>query len=215
MKKLIIGILIFAAFLTALYLWDQSNKRGKQHPEIHSQASKPDNYLLEAMAYEGENRHAKSAVKIEQAIEAIWALEPGVDDESFEHLEIAIRKLENVHRRILRDTIPYDELLTALEFSLGNLAHVELGVAAKYSASNRTMETRTALKYAQLHLKNILVLHNPNVTDESVILNSELKLLEEIDSLLANKELSQTEYSAALDKMLKEVDVILEKIDEK
>lgn len=214
MKKFLIGISIFVLFIATLYYWNESNKRGEQHPEINSAAGKPDDYLMEVMEYEGEHRHRKSAIKLEMAIESIWALEQGVDDESFERLELAVKKLENVHRRILRDSIPYDELMTSLEFVLGNLAHVELEVAAKYSASNQTSETRTALKYAQLHLKNILVLHNPNIDDESLILKSELKLLEEIDSLLSNKELSQAQYSEALDKMLKEVDLILEKIDE-
>jgi hypothetical protein len=214
MKKFLIAIFVVVGFFASLYFWDQKNKREKQHPEIHIQAGKPDNYLLEAMHYEGEHRHTKSAIKIEQAIQAIWKLEKDVDDKSFDRLEETIKKLEMVHRKIIRDSIPYDELLSTLEYALGNLAHVELEVAAKYSASNQTIESRTAIKYAKLHLKNILVLHNPNVMDDSSLLASEIQLLDQIDSLLSQKNLSQAEYSASLDKMIKEVDDILARIEE-
>ncbi len=214
MKKFIIVLIVITGFMASLYYWNQSIRQGEQHPEIHSPAGKPDDYLLEAMDYEGEHRHIKSAAKIEQAIGAIWKLEKDVDDESFDRMEQTIQKLEMVHRRIIRDSIPYSELLTALEYSLGNLAHVELEVAAKYSKSNQTDEARSAIKYAQLHLKNILILNNPNVMEESPLLISEMELLNQLDSLLSRTDLSASEYSASLDKMIKEVDVILSRIDE-
>lgn len=204
MKKIIITIIAITGFIALLYFWNQRIREEAQHPEIHSLAGKPDDYLLEAMDYEGEHRHAKSAAKIEQAIGAIWKLEKEVDDESFDRMEQTIQRLEMVHRKIIRDSIPYSELLTALEYSLGNLAHVELEVAVKYSKSNQTSEARAAIKYAQLHLKNILILHNPNVMDQSPLLISEMQLLDELDSLLSRTDLSPMEYSASLDKMIKE-----------
>jgi hypothetical protein len=214
MKTAIISIIIFIGFMATLYFWDQKNKQGMQHPEIHSQAGEPDSYLLEAVDFESQHRHAKSAIKIEQAIEAIWQLEKEIDDSSFDRLESTISKLENVHRRIVRDSIPYDELLSTFEYALGNLANVELAVAAKYSASKQSNEARTAIKYAQLHIKNLLVLHGSSLNGKSLLLESEIKVLNEIDQVLADKNLGEEESIASIDKMIKEVDAILDRIEE-
>lgn len=214
MKKSFIYVLIIAGFYAMLYFWGEEEKKADQHPEIHSAAAKPDNYLLEAKDYEEGSLHGKSAIRLEQAIQAIWRLEKGMDEESFDHLEHAVAKLEDIHRKIMRDSIPSEELLAALEYTLNNLAFVELEVAQKYAQSNQSVETKTALKYAQLHLKNVLVLHNPNVVEDSVLLNSEIRLLEEIDSLLSVKNPNQNEYASSLEKLLGEVDVIINRIDQ-
>ena len=91
---------------------------------------------MEAKDYEEMARHDRSAYSLEQAIQAIWKLEKDVDDESFDRLEHTIHKLEEVHKHILRDSIPSSEMLKAFEYALGNLAHAELEVAEKYSKSN-------------------------------------------------------------------------------
>lgn len=213
MKKFIIITVLLVGFFATLYYWNQYEKSSEQHPAIHSAAGKPDDYLLEVKDYEDKHRHNKSAIKIEQAIQAIWKLEKDVDDDSFERLEQTIAKLEMVHRRILRDSIPYPELILALEYALNNLAHVELEVAANYSASNQSNETKSALKYSQLHIKNALILHNPNVLKDSILLNSEVSLLNQIDSLLNMENFDQPDYTASLDKLITQLDDIILRIE--
>ncbi len=215
MKKILIVLAIFVAFLTTLYIWDQSIKHGVQQPTIHELAVKPDNFLLEALDSEDKHLHKRSAIKIELAIEAIWKLEPDLDAKNFERLEQTIKKLELVHRKIIRDSIPNEELLNVLNYALGNLTYVELEVAAKYTESNQTRETRAAIKYARLHLQNALILHKSSVTDDDDLLASEIELLDEIDSLLNRDNLSQSDYSTSLDKMISDCDKILSRLEEK
>lgn len=212
-KKYLIPLLVLCTFYGILYFWNREEKEAELHPTIHSSAGDPDDYLMEAIDYEDMKRHDKSAYSIEQAIQAIWKLEKDVDDKSFDHLEEAIEKLEVVHRRLIRDSIPSTELLKAFEFALGNLAFAELEVAEKYSESNQLSEGRAALRYAQLHIKNALILHSPDIPEDSALLASEVHLLDEMDSLLSQEDLSHEEYTLALDKMLKEVDEIIGDID--
>ncbi|XOV94487.1 MAG: hypothetical protein ACFHWX_07240 [Bacteroidota bacterium] len=212
-KKYYIPILVIAIFYAILYFWRKEEVSTGQHPTLHSTATRPDDYLLDAKDYEDMKRHDKSAYSIEKAIESIWRLEKDVDDESFDRLEETISRLEAVHRRIIRDTVPSHDLLVAFEYALGNLAHAELEVAEKYSASNQIHEALSALKYAQLHIKNALIFHNPNVEEDSVQLASEAMLFDKMDSLFRQKDLTHEEYTAMFDTLIKEVDRIISKIE--
>lgn len=209
-KNILIAVFVIAGFYALLYFWNQDRKSEIQHPTINNAAAKPDDFLIEAKNYEEMARHDKSAYSIEQAIQAIWKLENDVNDESFERLEQTITKLEIVHRKILRDSIPSEELLKSFEYALGNLAHAELEVAEQYFKSNQTEKTKSALRYAQLHIKNALLLHH---TDDSAK-QTELHLLKEMDSLFSLKNLSDPANTASLDKILKEVDQLIEQIDQ-
>ena len=208
-KNIIIAIAVVVGFYLILYFWNQENNSEKQHPTIHSSAAKPDDFLMEAKDYEEMARHDRSAYSLEQAIQAIWKLEKDVDDESFDRLEHTIHKLEEVHKHILRDSIPSSEMLKAFEYALGNLAHAELEVAEKYSKSNQTSKAKTALKYAQVHVKNALLLHH----SEDSTRQSGLHLLHEMDSLFGLESLSDPENTASLDQLIKEVDALVSKID--
>ncbi len=206
-------MLVIAVFYCVLYFWNKEERESKLYPALHNTAIDPDDHLLEASEYEAMHRHDKSAYSIEQAIQSIWRLEKNLDDESFDRLEKTIERLESVHRHILRDSVPSRELLTAFEYALGNLAHAELEVAEKLSASNRPEEAKAALRYAQLHIKNALIFHNPKVKEDSIQLTLEARLFDRMDSLLHRKDLGHDEYTASLDQLLKEVDLIISRIE--
>lgn len=210
-KKAIIAIIVFVSFYGILYFWNQQEESKEHHPTIHGAAAKPDDYLLEARHYESKQRHDKSARSIEQAIQAIWKLEKDVDDESFDRLEESITRLEAVHRKILRDTIAPAELRSVFEYALSNLAHAELQVAEKYSKSNQSGEAHAALVYAQLHIKNALILHNPNDTQDSLAVTYEEQLIGRIDDLL-KQENTDEDYTAALDQLRKDLDLFISQI---
>lgn len=203
---------MLSIFYSILYFWNKQEKESQQHPAIHSQAVKPDDYILEIKDLETQHQHSKSVKSIEMAIQAIWKLEADVDEKTFDRLEQTIDRLELAHRKIIIDSIPPKDLLNTLEFALGNLAIAELEVAEKYSNTNQLDESKIALKYAQLHVKNALMLHSADVPEDST-LSSELHVLNEIDSLLAIDDLSQEDYSAALDQLIKEVDEVIRIIE--
>ncbi|MEQ8471754.1 MAG: hypothetical protein RIC35_11235 [Marinoscillum sp.] len=212
-KKAIIAVVVFVGFYGALYFWNREEQSIENHPTIHSAAAKPDDYLLEAKSFEKKQRHDKSAQSIEQAIQAIWKLEKDVDDESFDRLEQAISRLEVAHRKILRDSISPKELRSVFEYALGNLAHAELEVAEKYSRSNQSSEAHAALVYAQLHIKNALILHNPNDMDDTTEVAYEEELLSRIDDLLNQEDMDQETYTASLDQLRKDLDQFISQIE--
>lgn len=180
------------------------------NPTLNSSAQMPDEYLKGVDFYEQQDRHEMSAFNLEKAIEAIWKLESDVDDESFEKLENAVERLEVIHKSILRDSVDTREIRSAFEYALNNLAHAELEVAEMYAETNHLDQADIALKYAKLHIKNSMLFHDPYWDSNPQKLAIEKQVFIEIDSLIKNKAVSPVEYTLALDKMIKEIDEIIE-----
>ncbi|WP_436515590.1 hypothetical protein [Ekhidna sp. To15] len=211
MKKQIIWIFVgvVALFIIIYYVGQEQEPN---HPTLNTSAVMPDEYLRIVDYYEQKDRHSMSAFNLEQAIQSIWKLESDVDDESFEKLENAIKRLEEVHKSILRDSIDSEELRLAFEFTLNNLAHAELEIAEMYAETNQLDKANMALKYARLHVKNAMLFHNPYWDKNPKNLAIEKQVFIEMDSLLENQAVSPVEYTMALDKMIREIDEI---VDEK
>ncbi len=209
MKKQIIWIIIAVVALFVI-IYFVGLERSPDHPTLTSAAQMPDEYLKRVDYYEREDRHFMSAYNLEKAIEAIWKLEGDVDNESFQKLENAVNRLEEVHAHILRDSVDTRQLQSAFEFALNNLAHAELEVAEMYAETNHLDQADIALKYAKLHIKNAMLFHNPYWDANPGKLAIEKQVFMEIDSLIQNKAVSPVEYTIALDKMIKEVDKLIE-----
>lgn len=206
-KKILIPLLGLIAFYAVLYVWNKEGNSIKKHPALYSTAVNPDEFLLEAKDYEDKHKHDKSAYSIEQAIRSIWQLEKDTDVKDLDRLELTIDKLEKVHRKILQDSIAPQDFLKSLEFALSNLAVIELELAESYSASNQIDEAHYALRYAQLHIKNALIL------EDSLLLDSEIVLLQHMDGLLNQEDISQPEYALSVTHLIEEVDQIIAAID--
>ncbi len=208
MKKQITWIIIGVITLfVIIYLVGQ--ERTPDNPTLNESAIMPDEYMRNVDYYEQKDRHAISAFNLERAIQSIWKLESDVDDQSFEKLENAIKGLEDVHKSILRDSVDSERLRSAFEFALNNLAHAELEVAEMYAETNHLDKANIALKYAQLHIKNAMLFHNPYWDQNPENLAIEKQVFLEMDSLLENEAVSPVEYTMALDKMIKEIDKII------
>ena len=210
MKKQIIWIIIGVVTLFVI-IYFVGREQTPNHPTLNSSALMPDEYLKNVDYYEQEDRHSLSAFNLEKAIQSIWKLETDVDDESFAKLEDAIQRLEEVHKSIIRDSIDTRHLRSAFEFALNNLAYAELEVAEMYAETNHLDQADIALKYAKLHIKNAMLFHNPYWDANPSKLAIEKQVFMEIDSLVENKAISPVEYTLALDKMIKEIDEIIEK----
>ncbi|GAB4241588.1 MAG: hypothetical protein Tsb0034_18720 [Ekhidna sp.] len=209
MKKQIVWIIMGVIALFAI-IYFVGQERTPDNPTLNSSAQMPDKYLKSVDYYEQQDRHEMSAFNLEKAIEAIWKLESDVDDESFEKLENAVKRLEEVHRSILRDSVDARELRSAFEFALNNLAQAELEVAEMYAETNHLDQADIALKYAKLHIKNAMLFHNPYWDANPNKLAIEKQVFMQMDSLIKNKAVSPVEYTLALDKMIKEIDEIIE-----
>lgn len=209
MKKQIIWIIIGVVTLFVI-IYIVGEEQTPDHPTLNKSAQMPDEYLRNVDYYEQEDRHAMSAFNLERAIQSIWKLERDVDDESFAKLENAVKRLEEVHKRILGDSVDTRELRSVFEFALNNLAHAELEIAEMYAETNHLDQADIALKYAKLHIKNAMLFHNPYWDSNPQKLAIEKQVFMEIDSLIKNKAVSPVAYTLALDKMIKEIDEIIE-----
>lgn len=209
MKKQILWIIIGVVALFMIFFFIGQGQT-PDHPTLNKSAQMPDEYLKSVDFYEQEDRHLMSAFNLEKAIESIWKLESDVDSESFEKLEKAVKRLEEVHKSILKDSVKSQELRSAFEFALNNLAHAELEVAEMYAETNHLDQADVALKYAKLHIKNAMLFHDPYWDSNPEKLAIEKQVFMEIDSLTENKAVSPVEYTLALDKMIKEIDEIIE-----
>jgi hypothetical protein len=204
---IIVGLIVFYG---VIYFSGQERKNRLKHPTLSSLASEPDNYLQDVEYYEMKQRHTLSALNLEKAIQSIWRLERDVDVGSFEKLQSAIKRLEVVHESIVRDAVDPLELRAAIEYTLNNLAHAELEIAEMYAETNHMNEANIALKYAQLHIKNAMLFHDSFWMNDEEQLAIEEQVFEEMDSLMNNTTASPIEYTLTLDKMIKEVDYIIE-----
>ncbi len=211
MKKQIILILVAVVVIfTFLYFFNRTPEID-QHPSLTASAQMPDFYLKNVDHYEDEELHEMSAFNLEKAIESIWKLEKDVDEKSFQKLEREVLVLEEIHRRLLEDSIDIDEMRSAFEKTMSSLAHAELEIAEMYAETNHLNQANIALKYARLHIKNAMLFHNHYWKGDSGQLAIEKKVFQEMDSLLNNESASPVEYSMAIDKMIKEIDEILER----
>ena len=210
MKKRTILIIGVAAVFAIIYisLGDQGSPK---HPTLNESARLPDEYLKNVAYYEQSKRHENSANSLEKAVAAIREIESDVDNESFEKLEQAITRLQNLHQAILKSSLNTQEMRSIFEYVLNSLTHAELEVSEMYAETNHLDKANLALKYAQLHVKNAILFHNDFWGKDTEQLAIEKHIFREMDSLLENEAVSPVEYIFALDKMIKEVDEVIEK----
>lgn len=208
MKKLLIIVGAVVVLFIAFYMINNEDETAN-NPTLNETAMLPDQYLRNVAFFEENEKHNMSAFSLEKAIESIWNLEADVDEQSFRKLEVAVRRLEKIHRGILMDSLEKEDMKAAFEFSLNNLAHAELEIAEMYAETNQLEMANIALKYAKLHIKNAMLYHDQLWGTDSIQLAIEKQVFEEMDSLLNNKLISNVEYTMSLDKMIKEVDKVI------
>jgi hypothetical protein len=212
MKKQQVSIIVIGIFvLFAIFYMYNREPEIEQHPTLNAAAKMPDFYLKNVEHYEEEDRHEISAFNLEKAIESIWKLEQDVNQESFQNLEQVIERLEEIHRRIVQDSVETHTMKSTFEYALNNLAQSELEIAEMYAETNNLDKANIAVKYAQLHIKNAMLFHNPFWRADSVQLGLEKQVFLEMDSLIDNESVSPVEYTMTLDKMIKQIDEIIKK----
>ncbi len=209
MKKQYVWIVGLVIIITiGFYLVDRLDGE-YNHPTLNEDARMPDAYLKNVQFYEESDRHEMSAYNLEKAIASIKKIESDVDTKSSKILGDATNKLEQIRKSILLDSINKNDMKATFELSLNSLAHAELEISEMYAEINQIDKAKIALKYAQLHIKNAMLLHNPYWETDSTRLSIEKNVFLEMDSLISNVSYSPIKYSLELDKMIKEVDILL------
>ncbi|MEQ9405639.1 MAG: hypothetical protein RIM99_18765 [Cyclobacteriaceae bacterium] len=186
-----------------LFLFNKDNVVD-QHPSLSVEAERPDIYLRNAAHYAFEHDYDRSLYHLDKAIEAIRKIESDVDLQSVELLDGAISRLQNVREKFIADSTMTGDMYSEFEFSLNALAHAELRVSEMYAETNHREFATMALKHARLHLKNAIWFG-----DES-FQQVENNVFLEIDSLIQNDALSPVELTSKIDRIIIELDKLLE-----
>jgi uncharacterized protein YdcH (DUF465 family) len=185
------------------------NSKNSEHPTLNEAALLPDKYLENVSYYEKLERFDKSAMSLGKAIEAIWKIQLDVDDDSFNHLEEVIRRLEAAHSRISKDSAHMSKLNEDFNYALTNLAKAELEIAEMYAEVHSMKKAKLALKYAQLHIKNAMLYHAPVWQESKQNLAVEENVIIEIDSLITSDVEFVADYVLKIDQVMKEVDQLI------
>lgn len=205
-------IIIVGAILTLFVIFSiVGYEETPDHPTLNQSAIMPDKYMEDVTYYEKMERYDKSADNLEHAIKAIWKIQADVDEESFDRLEDVIVRLERLHSKLVKDSIHMNFMKEDFNYALHNLAHAELEIAEMYAETNDMDKATLALKYAQLHIKNAMLYHNPYWSDDNAQENMvvERRIFSELDSLINTESASVADNVLYIDKIIKEVDYLI------
>jgi hypothetical protein len=171
-----------------IYLFSYLNTESKIAP-LSSKAIIPDLLL---------NNTSDNVVK------AIKNIAIDLDPESKRILDLSIIDLIEVRKEIANDSVDSEHFDDAFSKVLNALTLAELRVSEALLETNHGKEARVALKYAMYHLSNTLKFTTGKKKDY------EIHLYNELDSLLENGKLSHDEMIVRLEKMISELDSLIE-----
>jgi len=208
--KVVIFVLAGVALLFSLFYFFGSRSYTAQHPTLSVQADLPDIHLKHVKYYAEDHRYNRGIFHLDRAIAAIRNIERDVDSESGALLELAITKLDEIHKELVLDSLKTKDLYDAFDYTLSTLARAELEVSEMYAETNQRDLAKLAMKHAQLHLKNALLFEDSMWYGDSLHLEVEKKVYAELDSLIDNEAISPTDLTLRIDDIIKEMNQLLE-----
>ena len=140
---------------------------------------------------------------LDKAITSLQNFEEDIDLQSGEQVEKAISNLNIIKRELQVDSLNIEDMNTAFAITLKTLTLAELRVSENYALTNNLEYSLLALKYAKLHLRHAL--EYANMPERA----NELKIYAELDSLIESKEIAPTEVMIRIDKIIKEMNILL------
>ncbi len=167
---------------------------------LNEEAIKPDLLLSNSRQYYSEHSRSRSLHQLRQAIIAIKKIEQDMDEESKAKVDAAIAELEEIHKEMRHESFDLKHLNQASIRALNALTFAELKVTEHFVESHETDKAMLALKYGMMHIKNALMYAAGNKKDY------ELKIYEEMDSLLSDGQLNEKEIIQKLELIIEELD---------
>lgn len=170
---------------------------------LRGEAVDPDLLLSNSRTYYREHAYSRSVSNLDEAIKSIRAIEADIDEEGKALLEDVILDLEIVKKELEADSLNLDDLNTSYSEALNALTEAELKVTRTLIETDHDGEAIVALKYGMMHLKNTLKYTS------GAKKQYEIRIYEEIDSLLENKSMPHDEMVKKLDAIMVELDSLI------
>lgn len=203
MKKgvvyLIILVVVFGGFMLITRVIDDSKPA-----LLSAKAVRPDLLLDNSKYYLKEHAYDRSLSHLDDAIKSIREIEADLDDESKRILELSISELELVRREMEMDSLVTEDLNKAFLDALNALTIAELKISEVLIQHDHPKDAIVALKYGMYHVKHALKYSKGEKKEY------EIHIYQELDSLLEDDTLSEKEMIEKLEKMIHELDVLVE-----
>ncbi len=171
---------------------------------LTEQAVQPDLLLDYSKYYLKEHAYDRSLEQLDEAIRSIRKIEADLDAESTRILEVSIKELEKVRMEMEMDSLVKEDLDEAFSKALNALTLAELKVSEVLIKQDHPRDALIAMKYGMYHIKNALKYSEGSKKEY------EIHIYEEMDSLLDNRSLTEEEMIARLERMISELDTLVE-----
>ena len=119
--------------------------------------------------------------------------------------------MEALHASLAKDSFNSHDINKDFNFALKNLAHAELEIAEMYAETEHFDQSKIALKYAQLHIKNAMLYHSPFWKESTENLVVEEQVFDRLDSLITSQTTSVADHVFTIDALIKQVDSLIVK----
>ena len=170
-------------------------------------AVKPDLLLRNSKKHLRDHAYDRSLIQLDQAIDAIRNIEADLDAESTRILEVSIKELEKVRMEIEIGSLVKEDMDEAFSKALNALTLAELKISEILIQQDHPRDALIALKYGMYHIKNALKYSQGDKK------KYEIHIYEELDSLLENKHLTEEELISRLERMISELDTLVEDLE--
>lgn len=172
--------------------------------EISESAGEAELLIANSRLYAQEHAYDRSLQQLEMAIETIESIEQDLDEESVKNIDKALVALKKVYEEIKSHDLNNDDMNRAFTKTMNALTFAELKITEHLLETDDFHEAKAVLKSGMIHIKNALKFVDKGHK------SYELHIYAEIDSLLSHPELSKAQVAHELEKMLKELNTLVE-----
>ncbi|MFT4833436.1 MAG: hypothetical protein ACI83W_001361 [Marinoscillum sp.] len=195
-----LGYIIFVTVILLTFHFVGTFHKNTSPSTLNEEAVKPDLLLSNSRQYYSERSRRRSLHQLSMAIEAIRKIEQDMDDESKTKVDAAVAELDEIRREMSHESFDLEHLNKASIRALNALTYAELKVTEHFVESHETDKAKVALKYGMVHIKNALMYASGSKKDY------ELKIYEEMDSVLSDGKLTEKEIIEKLELIIEELD---------
>lgn len=171
---------------------------------ISEAAEDVDLLIANSRLYAKEHAYKRSLHQLDLAIKTIQEIEQDLDEDSQKTIDKAVRELEFVHQEISKHQLKNTDMNHAYTKTMNALTYAELKITEHFIETDDYHEAMAALKSGMIHIENALKFVDGGHKEY------ELHIYAEIDSLLEHPELGKEEIVKELEKMLGELNTLVE-----
>ncbi|MFT6866528.1 MAG: hypothetical protein ACJA08_001359 [Cyclobacteriaceae bacterium] len=193
----ILFILAVVGSIEVLHLLFPANK-------VTEAAKDADLFISNSRLYAKEHAYERSLLHLELAIKSIEDMEEKLDAEARKTVDKAIKELRLIYLEIKEHRLDNTDMNHAFTKTMNALTYAELKVTEHLIESDDYHNAMVALKSGMIHIENAL-----KFADKGH-LAYELEIYTQLDSLIDHSEMSKKEIVFELDKMMAELNYLVE-----